>query len=211
MSSIYYEEAIIFDDKSDALERNNKEQEYLEYIKNHVDKVNKAYYNVFVPMIEKIGKEINFKSIFNEEFINAINDAKENIEIHDQSKYDDEEFRYYRIRFYPTTKEKVELEKSENFKAMQDDFKDKAWRHHYKSNPHHSKYWVDEVTGVISDMYLKYIIEMICDWMSFGDDIKVWYSNKAKDEKASMSTRTKEIVDEILDILEKFNQTRIQF
>lgn len=183
-----------------AREKNLKEYEYLNYLKNHINKVKEAYYNKFVPLLsDDTEARIILKTITVNEFKEAIRNAENNIIKHDESKYYDEEFNHYRIRFYPTIEEKEWLKA--NYGNNEDEFVEEAWRHHYKNNPHHPKYWVNEETGEINDMPLKFIIEMLCDWMSFGDNTKDFYYNKAVDEKASMSTRTKEIVEQILDIL----------
>ena len=52
-------------------------------------------------------------------------------------------------------------------------------------------------------MSLRAIVEMICDWeamgMKFNSDTIKWYeSDDSKDERESMSTRTKQIVEDLL-------------
>lgn len=185
-------------DSSDSLEKNQKQEEYIDYIETHREKVQAAYEKYFIPLLEQ---EFELNSCSVEEFKQAIQEAANNISTHDESKYMDIEFEPYRLRFYPTEEEN-EILKSGDAKIQQGMNFEAAWEHHYKNNPHHPKYWVQE-DGSIRDMDLKYIIEMICDWMSFGDDIRDWYHYKAKDEKNSMSARTKEIVEEIIGIIYK--------
>jgi hypothetical protein len=185
------------EDSSDSLERNQKEEEYIDYIESHRERVKESYETYFLPLMNQ---ELELNSCSNEEFQLAIHQAATNIAIHDESKYSDEEFTPYRIRFYPTEKEKVALENSE-ISALQDENFAEAWKHHYSNNPHHPKYWIDEKTGIIKDMELKYIIEMLCDWLSFGDDIRVWYMKHAEREKKEMSIRTKEIVEELMELI----------
>jgi hypothetical protein len=63
-------------------------------------------------------------------------------------------------------------------------------------------HWVDPETKIPRDMSLRAILEMICDWeamgLKFKSDTLNWYENDAKDEKAAMSTNTKQIVEELL-------------
>ena len=81
---------------------------------------------------------------------------------------------------------------------MRENF-EKAWEHHYKNNPHHPKYWIKD-DGTILDMEIRYIIEMLCDWLSFGEDIRVWYQT-ADQEKSEMSSKTKAIVEELMELI----------
>ena len=74
-------------------------------------------------------------------------------------------------------------------------------------NPHHWQYWIlnndDPDEGeILIDMPDNYIIEMICDWMSFsiakGDlnELFNWYKPRSKYIKISDYTRIR--VDDIL-------------
>ena len=52
-------------------------------------------------------------------------------------------------------------------------------------------------------MSLRAIIEMLCDWeamaLAFNSDTIEWYeSDDSKDERSAMSTKTKQIVEELL-------------
>ena len=179
-----------------SLERNQKQEFYIDYIENHRERVKAAYEKYFIPLLDK---DFELKSCSTEDFKIAIREAMNNIIIHDESKYSDIEFEPYRRWFYSTTEEKKALEQEDILQQLTQDYT-AAWTHHEKTNPHHQLYWVQD-DGTIRDMELKYIIEMICDWLSFGDDIRYWYQNKAKDEKNNMSTRTKEITEELMDLI----------
>jgi len=181
---------------SDSYERLQKEKEYINYINNHKLKVREIYLNKFVPLLDK---SLTLETISEDEFKQGIRDAESNINTHDDSKFGEEEFDQYRMRYYPTVEEKKWLEA--NYGENLDKFVEEAVDHHYKINPHHPKYWVEE-NGNIRDMSINYIIEMLCDWISSGDDTRVWYQNSASKEKSWMSTRTKQIVEELLDILQ---------
>ena len=93
----------------------------------------------------------------------------------------------------------------EQQKEMEQNYQD-AWKHHYENNPHHPEHWVDHKTGVIRDMSLDAIVEMLCDWeamsMYHQSSILDWYKNDATDEKKAMTDKTKQIVEELLDIIE---------
>lgn len=183
-------------DSSGSLEKNQKQEEYMDYIEGHRNRVQEAYEKYFIPLIDQ---DIDLNSCSNEEFQIGLKEAQSNIAIHDESKYSNAEFDAYRLRFYPTTEESEYLQSGDAKIQQQQDFED-AWEHHYKNNPHHPKYWVQE-DGSIRDMDIKYIIEMLCDWLSFGGDIRVWYANKADVEKKCMTIRTKEITEELMELI----------
>lgn len=114
--------------------------EYNTYIIEHVDNVKKAYFWL---------KDHN---IIKEDILDQLN-------LHDASKYTDEEYKAYDLYFYGTKTEKVKK-----------DF-DYAWLHHIHENPHHWQHWVlvndDEGTYAL-EMPKEFVYEMICDWWSFS-------------------------------------------
>ena len=124
----------------------------------------------------------NLPEIFNEP---GLGDFDELIEEHDESKYSEEEFEPYAQKWFGDGKKTLEYEL--------------AWEHHWKNNPHHPEYWLGE------DMPYIYILEMICDWGSFGiakgdyKELIDYYNTKAKnDEEKNLSENTKKIIEEIL-------------
>lgn len=117
-----------------------------------------------------------------------LNDLESIIENHDQSKYYTEEYDAYDKYFY--TPGGKSYENVENFKY--------AWLHHIHSNMHHWQHWIlqnDDGTVDILDMPYVYIIEMICDWWSFGwlkDDpyeLFAWYNERKDGLQLSDYTR----------------------
>lgn len=84
---------------------------------------------------------------------------------HDMSKLSLSEFRPY-AQYYYGDKEKYR----EEF--------EKAWTHHYKSNPHHWEHWVDE-NNIPCDIPVYDIACMIADWeamsVKFGDTPQAYY------------------------------------
>ena len=137
-----------------------KENEYMNYISTHVDRVIKAY--------ERLRDEILVNE--GQEYIDAFAIMNRLIGKHDESKYSDDEFDAYRAKFYPVDDSGDKEEIDEAFEA--------AWRHHYQNNPHHPEYWYDfENKTIREEMPLHFIIEMIADWMSFGDNTLDWWNN----------------------------------
>ncbi len=118
-----------------------------------------------------------------------VEDFKELIKEHDESKFSEEEFEPYAQKWFGDGKKTFEYEE--------------AWKHHWMNNEHHPEYWLGE------DMPYVYILEMICDWGSFsiasGDmnELSDFYFNKAKaDPEKNLSDATQEIIE---DILERIN------
>ena len=158
-------------------------QKYDEYLEKHISAVKKAY------------KWIS-------ENIPSLTDvvASQNIEFHDASKNEPDEYCPYDSYFYGSkTSENIEY------------FKE-AWLLHIHRNPHHWQHWVlindDPNEGIIAlEMPYHDIIEMICDWWSFswikGDlsEIFSWYD----DHKNYMilHNNTRAFIDDILKEIRK--------
>lgn len=156
-------------------EKAMKEKEYMLYISEHISNVKLAY----TKYANKLCNTLNVSPIL----------LAMNIDVHDKSKYSDEEFEAYRNYFYPCTDE----EKDE-------DAFNKAWEHHYTVNPHHPQYWQDKITGEIKDMSPLAIAEMLIDWeamkIKFGGNTYDYYI-KERDKKP-FSDNTKAILDKVV-------------
>lgn len=180
----------------DSGERNKKQKEYYDYIVGHIDNVRKCYELYFRPLLAKTSI---CNSVSDEELKQAIITCDEIIKTHDDSKFGEDEFDAYRVKYYPT-KEEENLD--DYTKKDIEEKSEQAWKHHYQNNDHHPMYWVDEKTGEIKDMSLEAIIHMLCDWEAMsiyhGGDPLEWYNNKADKEKSCMSPKTKDIVEELL-------------
>lgn len=183
----------------ESRERNKKEQEYLEYIADHVGNVQKAYQLLFVPLLEN--PNINLENISDQILKDAIAVVGKNIIIHDESKYSDEEFVPYREKYFQTTKES---QMGEEYQKIIEERLEVAWKHHYSVNTHHPAYWVDDQGNKV-DMSLEAIIEMICDWeamsIKFGSNTLEWYNTQADKEKEAMTEKTKEILENLFKII----------
>lgn len=118
---------------------------------------------------------------------------------HDLSKYDEDEYKAYDVYFYSGNRS---YEVVQNF--------NKAWLAHIHNNPHHWQHWIlindnPDEGEIILDMPDKYIIEMICDWMSFsiakGDlnELFNWY-NEHKDYM-KLSEYTRDHVNDVLNMI----------
>ena len=129
----------------------------------------------------------NLPELFNEP---GVEDFDELIAEHDQSNFSEEEFEAYAQHFYGSKDNDFEF--------------DKAWEHHWMNNEHHPEYWGG------NDMPYIYILEMLCDWGSFGiakgdiTELVDYYYSKAKDdEDKNLSDNTKTIIEEILSKIEE--------
>lgn len=181
-----------------------KEREYIHYIMDHIKNVNLAFQQLFFS-----GNQYIPNGIEEEEYNNSINQLAKEISQHDMSKFNEEEFNPYRVYFYSTDKEKEEMDNDLDYaKEVYDNFM-KAWELHYTRNDHHPMFWIvkENDNKVIKDMSLSAIIHMICDWcaMSYSKTQNfnpiTWYNSKAEEEKASMSPKTKQLVDELLFLI----------
>lgn len=156
---------------------------YNEYLTRHKDGVSKAF--------EWINSNIH-------SLIQPIeNEVRDQIAVHDESKFSNEEYDAYDKYFYGGNRSY----------EVRNEF-DKAWLHHIHNNPHHWQYWVllkDDGDIEVLDMPTNYIIEMICDWWSFswndGDLFEIfnWYG--ANKDIIKLSTWTKITVENILDMM----------
>lgn len=175
--------------------------QYFAYIENHRNNVNEAYIKIrdFLEA-ERLAFD-NSEVLSRDEILKAFFSIAEDVRDHDLSKYSDEEFEPYRIHFYPTNKEKSMDSDIQRMFSLEFD---NAWKHHYRNNNHHPKYWVDD-EGNKSDMSLAAIIHMLIDWeavsMAKGGSVIDYWKNHAKDEKEAMTDNTINIVDILINII----------
>ena len=111
---------------------------------------------------------------------------------HDESKFSKEEFKPYAEKWFGNSGKTPEYEA--------------AWEHHWKNNKHHPEYWGGK------DMPVPFIIEMLCDWLSFGlkqnnpAEIISFYKEKAKDDpEKNLSKATKTYIENFLSMLNNIN------
>ena len=145
-----------------------QEKKYKAYIDNHKKNVvetweelkkNKIIYDYIMTQNQKENIE-NIESIINK-----------NVQMHDNSKYGEEEWEPYRKRFYSVNEEEKKSSKKEF---------SKAWEHHKKTNTHHHEHW--EEINKNNEMPLTDVVEMCCDWISMskvlGGTALSWYKSQ---------------------------------
>ena len=120
------------------------ENQYREYLKDHIQNVNRSWNEFLKPSLLKNLEDFDLIE-------DDLSDIDEVILNHDASKYSDEEFEGYRQWWYP----------------VDDSLKDEvpynqAWNHHQKVNPHHWRYWLlvrdgGDLTPL--DMPFKYVCD----------------------------------------------------
>jgi len=128
---------------------------------------------------------------------------EQNIMQHDQSKYSMFEFDQYANYFNGP---------KNNDGSTPEDIRvafDYAWNHHQKTNPHHWQYWAllrDDGTTFL-DIPDIYLIEMICDWMSFAikkndmNEMFQWYESEKK--KINMNVKSRERLERYMSIVKE--------
>lgn len=168
-----------------------KEEEYKDYIKEHINNVKKAW--------NKMKESDNILEVISD-FLDDNNNldlfivqVNANINNHDNSKYSKEEFDAYRKHFFPISDEEKELSKEE-FET--------AWRHHYTHNLHHYDWWYEN--NKLDNMPIMYVVEMICDWEAmsykFGTNTKEWYY-KNIDTEIHLGEKQRRLTERILELL----------
>ena len=115
---------------------------------------------------------------------------------HDESKTNPDEYDAYDAYFYGNNKSHEVISEF-----------NRAWLMHIHRNPHHWQHWVlikDDPgeANVVLEMPYNYIIEMICDWWSFGwrtgnlTELFTWYDKHRG--HILMGNKTRAIVESIL-------------
>jgi hypothetical protein len=192
-----------YSDDIQSKQRIEQEEEYMKYLRNHINNVQKSYRELMLPLLKEdsklFTKGINRALFSRTELVKAIIAASKDIKVHDASKYTDIEFDPYREHWNPTEVEKTYGE--DYWESVNERYKN-AWVHHYQNNNHHPEFWYDFEKGVATDMSLDAIIHMICDWESFTIDSSRssvdWWLNKGLEERKVMSPLTVARVDDIL-------------
>lgn len=157
--------------------------QYDNYIKEHKENVEKAF-----KWLEKNLPEVLPSKDAGDEYSICAHNCTFS---HDQSKYDEEEYDAY-DKYFNGGNRSYEVVNNFNY----------AWLRHIHNNPHHWQHWVlvnddPDKAEVILDMPDVYIIEMICDWMSFSikkndiNELFNFYESRSKYMKLSDCTRKK--------------------
>lgn len=166
-----------------------KNNQYDAYVKDHIKNVQDS----LDKLLEKVYSSGKYEVFIEEQ--DLLDDIKNRVEWHDQSKlYTEEEFEPYRKHFYPIDEEEKK-NSEEEFEA--------AWKHHYTENDHHWEHWVKE-NGEADPMPIAAMIEMIADWMAmsfkFGGTVADWYSENKKE--INLYPESREYVERIIKTYE---------
>lgn len=90
--------------------------------------------------------------------------------VHDLSKFSPIEL-FNSAKYYTGNRSPIDNEKDEKGYSY-------AWLHHRGRNPHHWEYWIDNLSsgGDALKIPIKYVKEMICDWIGAGKayDFENW-------------------------------------
>ena len=163
-----------------VLEQIQKTREYLDYIEEHYNNVQKAW---------NVAKEKWVKlPIIYDDFKFSVLDG--NIKLHDDSKLSEHELVQYRRYFYPTNYEEHYAGKHFSKYGF-----NKAWEHHKKANGHHHN--SEMIFGFYQEVY---IAEMVLDWIAmgykFGDTAKQFYEKEKMEYfDEGMHEYTKRLID----------------
>lgn len=175
-------------------------REYDEYLENHTTGVLQAY-----------------QALVDLDVVYYDSDIVQQLNRHDDSKRDAEEYDVYDEYFYS-------YEESNRPQRVEHEFL-YAFLHHLHNNPHHWQHWVliqdsgENSKEEVLDMPYNYMLEMICDWWSFSwmkfnesqdkEDlysIFSWYEDNKDDIKLSDSTR-----EAVEDLLERLRQNLTKY
>lgn len=163
---------------------------YKEYIANHVTKVHNRFLTYGRELCDVCGADYDT--------------VRNNISIHDNSKFSEQEFFAYTNKFYPN-REYTEVEKKEVEKEF-----NLAWLHHIHNNPHHPEHWI--LTGTKSgidevfEMPPEFIVEMILDWDAFKKEdgtngaYEYYFKNNNK-KQGLLHPNTREILEKGLQVV----------
>lgn len=143
-----------------------KTREYLDYLEEHYDNVQKAWKEIQVKCDRK-----GFDFIYDDYKFHTL-DAM--IKEHDISKLSLSEFCQYRKKFFPNELESKQKEVPE--------FKE-AWEHHYNNNPHHWENWANKKYYNPSESTF-HCVHMVVDWVAMGykfkDNAREYYKRNKK-------------------------------
>jgi hypothetical protein len=129
------------------IEKINKFREYLDYLEEHYNNVQKAW-----KLINEKCKDKGFRFMWDDYVWHLIDQDVKN---HDTSKLSAEEFTQYRQFFYPVDGEKRD-----------EDLFNSAWEHHLLENEHHWQNWTKkEKRNPYADYFL---VINIVDWVAMG-------------------------------------------
>lgn len=188
-------------DLKDLLEGIEENDQYEEYLVQHIGNVQKGYEWIKenLPDVVSVDNYFEETAYYGElDEIIAKHDSSKRTILPDADNYYDLKCEYnaYADYFYG--------EQTEEVKAAFD----RAWLAHIHANPHHWQHWMlqnDEDGLILLDMPYVFCIEMISDWWAFSwkenklDEIFTWYEKNK--EGILLSEKTRTTVESILEKL----------
>lgn len=171
---------------------------YVKYLTTHISRVQKV--------VQRLIEDQDFKAkilSYNPriDYVKFIASLTSRASLHDNSKWQIEEFLPYLNYFHPEGGE-VTAEVQKAF--------DKASEHHYLLNDHHTDYW--RLRGRIQSMPLTAICEMLADWVSmslFVENSPIDWYKEHKEVLEGMTPRQIEITEDLL--YNVFNPIYLEF
>lgn len=154
----------------------------IEKSKNYVNMHKKCVKKAFDLLLPDLTREFNLTN-------KQIEELKQQIAEHDNSKFSPEEFEPYANYFFGEKNEQTTKE----FKI--------ASVLHKARNAHHPEFW--QARGEV--MPLNYVIEMVCDWWAFSllqnlpTETLNWYASKK--QTLGLTPQTTATTEKILDII----------
>lgn len=173
-------------------------QAYKEYTDRHVSFVQKAF--------DEYGKYLVQKVLANRYHTESETDeivymkVAQLVQLHDMTKYSEEEFEAYAAKFNPYE------ENIDDATTIRNNF-EKAWEHHYTHNMHHPEFWSVTACGKMIPTHIPniYFVEMLCDWIAMSMNFKSstydwWFNNDGgKQEKSLLMPKADiELINAIL-------------
>ena len=153
----------------------HKTREYLDYVEEHYNNVQKAYSNVRA--LCEYDTNINWEKLYDD------------VVAHDMSKLSKDEFVQYREAFYPVVGKVASLDKD-------------AWEHHKIHNSHH---WETiEASKYINDVDRQLdLVHMVIDWTAmsykFGGSAEQYYRDNVK--KIKLSTINISFINKVFELI----------
>lgn len=187
----------------DLLESVDEHEEYENYLDTHIANVQNAYQWLIDNLPEVVSED---NCIGEEAYYGDLDDI---IAQHDKSKRNriPDRDNYYELACEYDAY--AEYFYGKQTRSVKEAF-NRAWLAHIHANPHHWQHWMlqnDEDGLKLLDMPYVFIIEMICDWWSFGfkekklDEIFTWYDKNKNG--ILLSDKTRRSVESILNRIRK--------
>lgn len=181
---------------------------YSVYINTHINTVRFVFQRFIYLIIDYMWYKYPDEK---DEWDKAFQFLKIHITEHDKSKFSEEEFEPYRIRFYKS---------NEDIDGCDEEVFNKAWEHHYTHNSHHPEFWVSNINAndvskrKFIEMNKSSLLEMICDWLAMSYQrkqslYKWWFNtdNGRSEKKGLLPSNTIRLLDDFIT----FNKETFDF